>query len=234
MPSAMLFMALAAGSPFLAAQAPSPQLASTLAALDAAGQRFHTARADFEWDYYERVVKDTTKQFGVIYFERKGAGTDMGAVVADPATKARLKVLQYSGGTLQVFDPGANHLDVLHAGANQAEYEGFLTLGFGGSGRDLASAWNIADEGPENMDDGGHSVKVEKLDLTGKDQNVRNMFTHVTVWIDLARGVSLKQVFYTPSGDIRTAMYSHIQLNGKVDTKFFAIKTNGSTSRSDH
>ncbi len=137
----------------------------------------------------------------------------MGAVVTDPGTKARLKVLQYTGGTLQVFDPGANHIDVLHAGANQAQYEGFLTFGFGGSGRDLARAWNITDQGSETINDAGEAVKVEKLDLTGKDENVRNMFTHVTVWIDLARGVSLKQVFYTPSGDIRTAIYSHIQLN---------------------
>lgn len=228
--TALLFFSPASAS----AQAPSPQLASVLSQLDTASQRFQNAQADFEWDYFERVVRDTSKQFGQIYFQRKGSETEMGAVVIDPGTKAKLKVLQYTGGTLQVFDPGANHIDVLHAGANQAQYEGFLTLGFGGSGRDLARAWNITDQGSESINDNGKSVKVEKLDLTGKDENVRNMFTHVTVWIDLARGVSLKQVFYTPSGDIRTAIYSHIQLNTHVDTKAYAIKTNGSTSRSVH
>jgi hypothetical protein len=232
---AILSGGLAVCSPIAAAaQTPSAQLGPNLSQLDAASQRFHSARANFEWDYYERVVRDTTKQSGQIYFERKGNDTDMGAVVTDPATKAQLKVLKYSGGTLQVFDPGANHIDELHAGANQAEYEGFLTLGFGGSGHDLARAWDITDQGSENMDDGGHPVKVEKLDLKGKDQNVQNMFTHVTIWVDLARGVSLKQVFYTPSGDIRTAIYSHIQLNGKIDTKAYAIKSNGSTTRSVH
>jgi outer membrane lipoprotein-sorting protein len=224
---AVLVAASALSAP---AQAPSPQLNTILSQLDAASARFRNARADFEWDYYERVVRDTSKQFGQIYFERKGADTDMGAVVVDPATKAKQKVLQYSAGTLQVFDPGANHIDIVHAGANQAEYEGFLTLGFGGSGRDLAKAWNITDGGPDTI--GG--VKVEKLDLIGKDPSVRNNFSHVTVWIDLSRGVSLKQVFNTPSGDIRTALYSNIQLNGKIDAKPFAIKTNGSTTRSVH
>lgn len=206
--------------------AQSPQLAQVLSQLDAASARFHSARADFRWDYYERVVHDTTTQTGIIYFERSGPSISMGAVVNDPGKK----VLDYHNGQLQMFDPGVDQITVMHAGANQAQYEGFLTLGFGGSGRDLAKAWNINDLGPETLSDGGHPVKCEKLDLTGKDPSVKNNFSHVTIWVDPARGVSLKQVFYAPGGDTRTAIYSNIQLNGSINHAAFAIKKDKKTT----
>ena len=49
------------------------------------------------------------------------------------------------------------------------------------------------------------------------------MFTHITIWIDPARGVSLKQVFYAPNGDNRTATYSNIRLNSSVNRKPYNI-----------
>jgi outer membrane lipoprotein-sorting protein len=125
-----------------------------------------------------------------------------------------------------MFDPGVDQITVLHAGANQAQYESFLTLGFGGSGSDLERAWKIADLGPETID----GVKTEKLDLTAKDAQASSMFTHITIWVDPARAVSLKQVFYAPSGDVRTAYYSNIRLNTKIDKGTFAIKKDSHTT----
>jgi outer membrane lipoprotein-sorting protein len=71
---------------------------------------------------------------------------------------------------------------------------------------------------------------VEKLDLVSKNPKVRDNFTHITLWLDPVRDVSLKQVFYTPSGDTQTAIYSNIKLNSPVDTKAFEIKCKGKCS----
>ena len=49
------------------------------------------------------------------------------------------------------------------------------------------------------------------------------MFTHITIWIDPARAISLKQIFFQESGDTRTATYSNIQMN-QVPASAFAIK----------
>jgi outer membrane lipoprotein-sorting protein len=221
-----LGMMMAALTPAMRAQAGSARLAEVLAQMNTASRSFVDARADFRWDYYERVVKDTSTQQGAIYFERKGGGMTMGAVVEDPQSKAKAKVIDYEGGVLQMFDPGVDQITVLHAGANQAQYESFLTLGFGGSGSDLERAWKIADLGPETID----GVKTEKLDLTAKDAQASSMFTHITIWVDPARAVSLKQVFYAPSGDVRTAYYSNIRLNMKIDKGTFAIKKDSHTT----
>ncbi len=219
------------------AQVASPQLTSVLRQLDAASAKFQRATANFQWDYYERVVHDTTTQKGSIYFERAKGTTDMGAVLVDPNAGPKskpIKVIQYQGGTVRMFDPGVDQITVIQEAGNQSEIESFLTLGFGGSGTDLARAWAINDLGPETLTDNGQPIKVEKLDLVGKNADSRKNFSHITIWVDPARAVSLKQVFYTPTGDYRTATYSAIKVNGNIHKDQFAIKKDKNTTIVNH
>lgn len=208
------------------AQAQPGHLDEVIRQLDVSSAKFQSAEADFRWDLYERVVKQTTSQTGTIYFMRKGGSTEMGAQIVPPGAKT----LEFKDGKLRVFDPTSNHLIEIAAGKNSAQYESFLTLGFGGSGTALTKAWTITDLGTESMSDGAQTVSVEKLDLVAKEQSVRNMFTHIVIWVDPARDVSLKQQFFTPSEDVRTAVYTKIRYNSKVDTKPFAIRTDKQTT----
>jgi hypothetical protein len=217
-------------------QAPTPQLSYVLKQLDTASAKFQRATADFQWDLYEKIVNDTTTQKGSIYFERDKGSTDMGAVLVDPGAGPKskpIKVIQYETGTLHVFDPGVDQITTLHPG-NQAAIESFLTLGFGGSGTDLARAWIITDLGPETLTDNGQPVKVEKLDLVGKDADARKNFSHITIWVDPTRAISLKQVFYTASGNYRTAIYAAIKVNGNIHKDQFAIKKDKNTTVVNH
>lgn len=207
------------------AQAPDAHLAAVLAQMDKASAEFKGARADFSQDNYERVSRDTTTDTGAVYFKREGASTQMGLFTMDPNGKDKHQVIEFKDGTLRVFDVKNNQVRVIKAGSNQSAAETFLTLGFGGSGKALAQAWNITDQGTETLMDGGQPVKTEKLLLVSKDPSLRNNFTQVTIWVDPVRDVSLRQVFDTPSHDKRTANYSHIKLNGGIDTKPFAISS---------
>jgi len=211
----------------IAAIAQSPQLKSVLDQMDAASARFKNAQADVRYDNYTRVVNDHDIETGSIFIERTGSGEQMGAAFYNvgpdnkPAsTPAR--IVNFDGATLRIFTVGTNQVDLFKAGANQAKYDSFLTLGFGGSGKDLARTWNINDQGADTIS----GVKTEKLDLVSKDDSVKSTFTHVTVWIDPTRGVSLKQIFYAPNGDNRTATYSNIRLNSSVSRKPYNIPKN--------
>ena len=226
------FLAVGLGITAISASAqPKPgHLDEVLRQMDAASLKFRSAESDFQWDLFERVVKQTTSQKGTIYFDKEGAKTQMGAKIVEPA----IKFLEYREGTLRVFDPGTDHLTTILSKQNQAQMESFLTLGFGGSGKDLARAWTISDLGMESMSDGAHAVDTAKLDLVSKDPGVRNMCTHITIWVDTERGISLKQVFYMPSEDRRTAVYTNIRDNQKVDRKPYEIKTDSRTTRDEH
>jgi outer membrane lipoprotein-sorting protein len=210
----------------LAAAAQS-QLNNVLSQMDAASARFKNAQAEVKYDNYTRVVNDHDIETGSIYIERNGSSEQMGAVFYNvgpdnkPASSPA-RVVNFDGAILRIFTVGTNQVDLFKAGANQAKYDSFLTLGFGGSGKDLTRTWNISDQGPDTIS----GVKTEKLDLVSKDPSVKGTFTHVTVWIDPTRGVSLKQVFYAPNGDNRTATYSNIRLNGSVNRKPYNIPRN--------
>jgi outer membrane lipoprotein-sorting protein len=200
------------------------QLNSVLSQMDAASAHFKSAQADVKYDNYTRVVNDHDIETGSIYIERSGSTEKMGAVfynldASGKASSTPARIVNFDGATLRIFTVGTNQVDLFKAGANQARYDSFLTLGFGGSGKDLQRAWNITDQGPDTID----RVKTEKLDLVSKDPSVKNMFTHITIWIDPARGVSLKQIFYAPNDDNRTATYSNIRLNSHINEKPYSI-----------
>jgi outer membrane lipoprotein-sorting protein len=225
--ASLLFSAAAlACIPTTAFAQPKPgHIDEVLREMDAASARFKSAEADFRWELYERVVKQvTTVQTGTIYFVKEGANTQMGARIDSPAPK----FLDFREGTLRIFDPGPDHLTTVSSKQNQAQIEAFLTLGFGGSGKDLAKTWTISDLGAESID----GVETAKLDLVPKDPSVRNNCTHIIIWVDASRGVSLKQEFFMPSEDTRTSYYNNIRLNDKIDEKKYAIKTDSKTTRS--
>ncbi len=194
--------------------------------MDAAAKGFHSAQADFQWDQYELVVDNTDTQKGTISFLRGDDSTQMSAQVKQFNGQPDVKDIVYKNGVLQFYQPSIDHMTILHAGNNQERFESFLTLGFGGSGSDLKKNWEITDLGPETID----GVKTIQLDLVGKQASVRSMFQHILIWIDPTRAISLKQKFFEPSGDTRTAYYRNIRYNGKIPSSVFRIKTSSKTT----
>jgi outer membrane lipoprotein-sorting protein len=222
--SSALFLVIASAS--LCAQPKPGHLDEVLRQMDEASQKFQSAEADIRRDNYERVVKETTTQTGTIYFKKQTGSTVMGTRLVTPS----VKIVDFRNGVVRVFDPGTNHLTIVNASKNKAQFESFLTVGFGGSGTDLAKAWKIADLGDEVVD----GVQTAKLDLVPKDPAVLANCTHMTIWVDPLRAVELKQSLYEPSGDYQTAVYTNIKYNQKVDEKPYQIKTDKNTTIDQH
>ncbi len=210
-----------------ASPASSADLQKVISELNTAATKFTSAQADFSWDQFLVVVQESEIQTGTIYFERKKGATRMAADLKQDNGKDAPKTVVYDNGEVNLYEPAIKQLTVMRAGANRGQWESFLTLGFGGSGDDLEANWKVSLLGSENMD----GVQVDKLDLVPKEQKVLDMFTHVTIWVDPARGVSHKQVFYQPSGDLRTATYKNIRYNTPIAANVFEIKPAPGTTR---
>jgi outer membrane lipoprotein-sorting protein len=201
-------------------RAQSGDVEQVLAQLNAAAAKFLSAQADFSWDQFTVVVQESDVQTGTIYFERKKAVTRMTAELKLDNGKPAPRTVLYDDGQVELYEPTIKQLTKMKAGANRGQWESFLTLGFGGSGTDLVTNWKVSLQGTEKID----GVSVAKLDLVPKEQKVLDMFTHVTIWVDPARSVSYKQIFYQPSGDKRTATYSNIRYNVALPASVFQIK----------
>lgn len=199
--------------------AQSADLQKVLSQMDAASLRFHSARADFSWDAYTAVVDSHDIQKGTISFERAAGSTEMIAHIKTDNGQPALKDLLYKNGELDFYQPELKQETIFKAGAKRGQYESFLTLGFGGSGKELQANWNVAYQGMETI----QGVQTAKLDLTPKTAG-NNMFTHITIWVDPTRAISLKQQFFQESGDSRTNVFTNIRYNASMPASTFDLQ----------
>jgi outer membrane lipoprotein-sorting protein len=198
-------------------------LKSVLSKLDVAAANFRSTSADFQFDTVQTdPVPDTDVQKGTVYYSRKGGAFEMGVHINEVNKKPVPKVIVVSGGQFQLYE---KLTDQVTRSNKVSKYESYLVLGFGASGKDLEQKWNMKYLGPETI--GG--VKVEKLELVAKDPDVLKVFPKVTIWVDSARGVSLKQFFDQGQGQSRTCTYTNIKVNQALPSDAFAFKTDSKT-----
>jgi len=198
-------------------------LKSVLARLDAAAANFHTTSADFEFDTVQTdPVPDTEVQKGTVYYSRKGSAFEMGVHIHEVNGRPVPKVMVVSGGQFQLYEQLTNQVTRSN---KVSKYESYLVLGFGASGKDLEQKWNMKYLGQETL----NGVTVEKLELIAKDPEVLKIFPKVTIWVDPARGVSLKQYFDQGSGQSRTCTYTNIKVNQALPADAFTFKTDSKT-----
>jgi len=205
-------------------QGDSAGLDKVLTQMDAAAKNFRTTQASFVTDQYYKVIKDideSARQKGKIYFRREGSETQVAADFVEPDRKYVI----YGGGKIQVYRPKIDEVDEYNPGKNRSDVEGYLVLGFGGGGHDLLKSYDVKFLGPETV----NGLEAEKLELIPKSARLRNIFARILLWIDPARGVSVQQQFFEPSGDYRMAKYSDIQINQKLPDNAFKLKTTGKT-----
>lgn len=199
-----------------AAQNTSADKASVLARLDAAAARFHTATANFEFDSMQTdPIPDKDVLSGVAYYERNGSRFEMAAHMASHNGRPAARAYIFSHGKLRISDTGREKDARTYGEASK--YEGYLMLGFGASGKDLEAKWKIISLGKEQIE----GIAADKLELIAKDPKVRKLFPKVTLWMDTARAVSLKQVFDEGEGQSRVCLYTHIEVNRSLPKTAF-------------
>jgi len=207
------------GAPGAVAQN-DPNLQKVLTQMDSAAASFRTTQANFVWEQYWKVVNERESQKGTVYYRRAGKEIQMMADIADPP-----KSVLFSNGKVEIYEPKVKRVTTYEAGKNRDAVESFLVLGFGGSGQDMLKSFDVKYLGTETVD----GVNAAKLELVPKSDRVRNIFGKIWLWIDPARGISVQQQFFEPSGDYRLAKYSDFQINQKIADNVFKLKTASDT-----
>jgi outer membrane lipoprotein-sorting protein len=191
--------------------------------LDEAAKNFHSTSADFEFDVVETApIAEKDVQKGTIYYERKAGSFQMAAHIRELNGKISDKVYSYTSGVFKFYEKMTNQVTRFK---KVSQYESYLMLGFGASGKDLEQKWDIKYLGPETLD----GVKTEKLELVAKDPSARKYASKVTLWMDTARAVSLKQVVEQDPEHYRVCVYYNIKTNQTLPSNAFALDTNKQT-----
>ena len=211
-----------------AAAATDEEKAKVLERLNQSARTFQAASADVEFDTIETdPVYDKDVQSGVVYYERTSSSVKMGVHLTKHNNRPSAKAYTFVDGVVKLFEPGEDSVTTI---AKAEKYQGYIVLGFGASGHDLESKWNINYLGSENLSDGKAQVKTEKLELVPKDPELRKNLPKVTIWIDPDRAVSLKQVFTLSGTNSRVCFYSNFKMNQGVPSDAFKFKTDSKTA----
>ena len=220
----LLFLLFLPAQPGSAAdQSSTAKLQQLLQQLDISAAKFRSASANFEFKNIQTVpVPDTDIMTGSVFFEHHGGNVRMAAHVTQRNGQTYGAVYTYEKGIFQLYDQQLNQVTKYQNSANLA---GYVSLGFGASGKELQDKFDLTYLGQETLD----GMKTDKLQLIPKDQRARNLFTKVTIWIDPARDVNLKQVFDEGQGLSRICTYTNIQMNHSISSSEFTFKTNKKT-----
>jgi outer membrane lipoprotein-sorting protein len=207
-------------------------LDAVLKKMDAVAANFRSAQAVFEWDIYQKVIDEVDDvEAGTIYYRRASKDVEMMAEIKKAGSsraelKPEPKYVLYSGGKVRVYQPKIDQVQEFDLGKNHSDYESYVVLGFGGSGQDLQKTFDVSYVGPQTID----GVATAELQLIPKSEKVRNTYNKILMWIDLDRGISVQQQFFSPDGNYKLAKYSDIQMNGKkIPDDVFKLKTSGKT-----
>ena len=192
-----------------------------LSAMDTAAKSFRTAAATLTSEQYTKVVDEKETQKGKVYFQRHGNEVYMAADISEPDKQYAI----YANGKAQIYNPKIDQVNEYKPGKSRSQVEAFLLLGFGGSGHDLLSSYDVKYLESENV----MGVTAAKLELVPKSKELQNNISRILLWIDPASGVSVQQQLFFPGGDYRLAKYSDIQIDQKLPDSAFKLKTTGKT-----
>jgi outer membrane lipoprotein-sorting protein len=207
----------------VALAAPADEKDKVLRRLDAVAANFHSTSADFEFDSVETdPLPDKDVQKGTVYYERKGKAFQMAAHIREENGKPVPKVYVYSGGSVRLYEKLINQVTTL---SKLSQYESWFMLGFGASGKDLESKWEISYLGTEKLD----GVTTSILEMVPRDPAIRKNLTKVKMWVDLDRGVSLKQILYFGPSEYKVCVYFNIKVNQPLSKDAFTLETDKQT-----
>jgi outer membrane lipoprotein-sorting protein len=198
---------------------PTPDLNIVLAQMDEAGKNFKSAQADFKWETYTAVTKDTDESTGQIFSRRKNGSQELSIRIVTPHPKQALII----GDKAIIYDPRIKQTTERKIG-DKADAASVMNLAsaFGVKGQDLLGDYEVKLIGWEKVD----GINTAKLELVPRKENVKRLVSKVILWIDLKRDVAVQQQSFDHE-DYKLAHYTNIKLDGKIPDDVFSINKGG-------
>ncbi|MDR1728900.1 MAG: outer membrane lipoprotein carrier protein LolA [Acidobacteriota bacterium] len=222
---AVLLLGAASFRPDVAAQGAAqgkegPELAKTLAQIDAVSAKFSSFSAKFTQKRYLALLKEfETPESGEFYYALERKGGDRSVQMRHEVMAPIKRVMTIKGDAATVYQPAMKQAQVYNLGKRKDLVE-YLATGLGQSSAKLKEQFTISYAGSEPV--GGAPCSV--LTLTPKSQSAAASVKSITIWFKKATGTPAQYKFLEPTGDYMLETFSEDTLNGKVPADKFEQK----------
>lgn len=190
---------------------------AVLGRMDKAAPSFHAMTADVKMTTHTAIINDTNVESGTFRMQRL-KGQEVRAVL-DFSGQSDARQIGFLGRIVRIYYPKLNSYQDYDLGKNTDVLNQFLLLGFGSSGKDLASSYDITDAEQEKV----NGRDTNKLILVPKSAEVAKRLSKIEMWIPDDAAYPVQQQFYEPSGNFRVITYTNINLKppikGKLELK---------------
>ena len=190
---------------------PKQTVESVIAELDHTAKHFHGLTADVERTKVTVVVNDRSTESGQIFVRHDDK-------MRIELTKPDARTILRSGDTLWIYVPKTKRLEEYDLGKHRGLVDQLLLLGLDSSGGELKKHYLLTVLSEEMLD----GRKTVLLELTPKNEKIRNQIARIQLWIDLSNWLAIQQKFFeTGTQDYFIIHYSNIVRNPKLpDSKF--------------
>jgi outer membrane lipoprotein-sorting protein len=209
-----LFLAGAA-APFANA-IDSPQ--AVLARMDKAASAFKSMTAQVTYVTHTDVLNDDSSESGTVTMKKVQPGEVQGKI---EFTKPDRKTVTIEKRRVQEYFPKINTLQIFDLDKHGEQLDRFLMIGFGTSGTELASNYNVSVIGTENL----NGQPVVRLQLIPKTGEARHYVQKLELWIPSdGDPYPLREKILEASGDYVLVTYDGLKINPPLQPDALQLK----------
>lgn len=195
----------------------NPELAKTLARMDAVSAKFSSFEAKFTQKRYLALLKEfETPETGEFYYTMdKNRAVQLRHEIRIPG----VRIWTIEGDSATVYQPAAKQAQIYKLG-NRKNLVEYLMTGFGQSSAKLREQFEISYDGAEVV--AGEPCSI--LTLIPKDKSAAASIRSITLWIKNSTGTPAQYKFLEPTRDYMLVTFSEDKLNGKIPADKFIQK----------
>jgi outer membrane lipoprotein-sorting protein len=186
----------------------------TLARMDKSSDGFKSMKANVRQLSHLNVINEDTVSVGTTSLKRMKRDVRVLVHFTSPDDKS----VSVAGTKIEMYLPKLQTVQEYNAGSRDT-VEKYLALGFGASGSDLKSDYDIKALGDDMV--GGE--KAARLELTPKTKEVRQQFPKIELWISETKGYPAQEKFYQSGGDYMLITYSDTVINPSLPDSAFKL-----------
>lgn len=182
------------------------ELNGILSRMNAEAPKFTGVTANLKMTTFTKILDDHTDESGTMRMQKTKKDT---RAVVDFSGGNDARILTFQNKTVRIYYPKLNEFTEVDTGKKGNLLNQFLLLGFGSSGTELSSNYDITSEGTDKLG----SRATTRLLLIPKTAEVKEKISKVLVWIPEGASSPIQQQFFQPSGNYQLVEYSNIVLN---------------------
>ena len=194
-----------------------------LARMDQAAPSFKAFSADLQSVTYTAVIQESENESGKILLKRNKREMAMLVEFTAPNQKS----VAVHDRKAEIYYPKRQTVEEYDIGQYRALLDQFMLIGFGTSGKELATAYDMRVLGSDTV----AGTATTRLELVPKSAEVLKNLKKLELWVPDTAAYPLQQKIYLGGGDYKLFTYTNVKMNPALSDSDLKLKLPKNTKR---